>query len=45
VLIYFDHKTKPDVLERVAQQLTPEGYLVSARETWLGSRDFSRHAG
>lgn len=45
VLIYFDHKTKSDVLERVAQQLTPEGYLVlGAAETVVGlSESFKPH--
>jgi chemotaxis protein methyltransferase CheR len=46
VLIYFDHKTKSEVLERVAQQLTPEGYLVlGAAETVVGlSESFKPHA-
>lgn len=46
VLIYFDHKTKSDVLERIAQQLSPEGYLVlGAAETVVGlSESFKPHA-
>jgi chemotaxis protein methyltransferase CheR len=45
VLIYFDHKTKTDVLERVAQQLAPEGFLVlGAAETVVGlSENFKPH--
>ena len=46
VLIYFDLKTKSDVLERIAQQLSPEGYLVlGAAETVVGlSESFKPHA-
>jgi chemotaxis protein methyltransferase CheR len=46
VLIYFDHKTKTDVLERIARQLSPEGYLVlGAAETVVGlSESFKPHA-
>ncbi len=45
VLIYFDHATKTDVLERIAQQLAPEGYLVlGAAETVVGlSESFKPH--
>lgn len=46
VLIYFDHKTKTEVLERIAYQLAPEGYLVlGAAETVVGlSESFKPHA-
>ena len=46
VLIYFDLKTKSDILERIAQQLSPEGYLVlGAAETVVGlSESFKPHA-
>lgn len=46
VLIYFDHTTKSDVLERIAQQLAPEGYLVlGAAETVVGlSESFKPHS-
>ena len=37
VLIYFDHKTKTEVLERLARVLVPDGYLVlGAAETVMG---------
>jgi chemotaxis protein methyltransferase CheR len=37
VLIYFDHKTKVDVLERVARVIAPDDYLVlGAAETVVG---------
>jgi chemotaxis protein methyltransferase CheR len=32
VLMYFDHETKSDVLRRLAQVLTPDGYLVLGRD-------------
>jgi chemotaxis protein methyltransferase CheR len=45
VLIYFDRATKRDVLERLAQVIPPDGYLVlGGPETTLGLTDkFSRH--
>jgi chemotaxis protein methyltransferase CheR len=37
VLIYFDAQTKTDVLERIAQITSPDGYLLlGAAETVLG---------
>lgn len=40
VLIYFDIDTKRDILERVAQQMEPDGYLVlGAAETIVGITD------
>lgn len=37
VLIYFDQKTKIDVLERIARVMEPDGYLVlGATETVVG---------
>ncbi len=40
VLIYFDPPTKRDILERAAQQLAPDGYLVlGAAETVIGLTD------
>ena len=46
VLIYFDQSTKADVLERIGQQLAPEGFLVlGAAETVVGLSDsFKPHA-
>ena len=47
VLIYFDAQTKRDVLDRLAQQLAPDGYLVlGAAETVVGLTDsFTRVEG
>jgi len=40
VLIYFDQETKSSVLNRIAKQLDPEGYLVlGAAETVVGLSD------
>ncbi len=40
VLIYFDQETKCDVLDRMAAQLEPDGYLVlGAAETVVGLTD------
>lgn len=40
VLIYFDPPTKRDILERAAQQMAPDGYLVlGAAETVIGLTD------
>ncbi len=40
VLIYFDEKTKADVLSRIAQQLEPDGILcLGGAETVLGITD------
>ncbi|MEX0842408.1 MAG: protein-glutamate O-methyltransferase CheR [Xanthobacteraceae bacterium] len=40
VLIYFDQKTKIEVLERIAQVMEPDGYLVlGAAETVVGLTD------
>ena len=40
VLIYFDRETKRDVLERIARQMAPDGYLVlGAAETIVGITD------
>lgn len=40
VLIYFDQETKCDVLDRIAKQLEPDGYLVlGAAETVVGLTD------
>ncbi len=40
VLIYFDRETKQDVLERIARQMAPDGYLVlGAAETIVGITD------
>jgi len=40
VLIYFDHDTKSGVLNRIARQLQPDGYLVlGAAETVVGLSD------
>lgn len=37
VLIYFDQATKKDILERIAKQMAPDGYLVmGAAETIVG---------
>lgn len=37
VLIYFDQQTKADILNRLAQQLAPDGYLVlGSAETVMG---------
>lgn len=37
VLIYFDTKTKANILERISKQLAPDGYLVlGAAETIVG---------
>ena len=37
VLIYFDQETKIDILERVAKQMQPDGYMVlGAAETIVG---------
>lgn len=45
VLIYFDRGTKRDVLERLAQVIPPDGYLVlGGPETTLGlTTKFARH--
>lgn len=45
VLIYFDRPTKANVLDRIAQILSPDGYLVlGGPETTLGLTDaFDRH--
>jgi chemotaxis protein methyltransferase CheR len=43
VLIYFDQETKIGVLNRIAKQLDPEGYLVlGAAETVVGLTDAFR---
>ena len=40
VLIYFDQKTKVDILGRIAKQLSPDGFLVlGAAETVIGLTD------
>ncbi|MCB1508852.1 MAG: protein-glutamate O-methyltransferase CheR [Hyphomicrobiaceae bacterium] len=40
VLIYFDQPTKIDILERVARQMAPDGYMVlGAAETVVGLTD------
>ena len=40
VLIYFDHDTKADVLQRVGRTMSPDGFLVlGAAETVLGLAD------
>jgi chemotaxis protein methyltransferase CheR len=40
VLIYFDQETKSGVLNRIARQLDPDGYLVlGAAETVVGLSD------
>jgi len=40
VLIYFDPETKRDILQRIAKQLAPDGYLVlGAAETVIGITD------
>lgn len=40
VLIYFDQKTKTDILERIAKQMPEDGYLVlGAAETVVGLTD------
>jgi chemotaxis protein methyltransferase CheR len=40
VLIYFDQETKSSVLNRIAKQLDPDGYLVlGAAETVVGLSD------
>lgn len=40
VLIYFDRDTKADILNRVAKQMAPDGYLVlGAAETIIGLSD------
>lgn len=37
VLIYFDHETKADILDRISQILAPDGFLVlGAAETVVG---------
>jgi chemotaxis protein methyltransferase CheR len=43
VLIYFDQKTKVDVLERLARVIEPDGYLIlGAAETVVGLTDAFR---
>ncbi|MEM8985483.1 MAG: CheR family methyltransferase [Pseudomonadota bacterium] len=43
VLIYFDPPTKRDILERIARQLAPDGYLfLGASETVMGITDVFR---
>lgn len=43
VLIYFDTETKRDVMERIAQVMTPDGYLfLGASETVFGITDTLR---
>jgi chemotaxis protein methyltransferase CheR len=46
VLIYFDHGTKTDVLDRIARSTQPDGFLVlGAAETVVGLTDrFKPHA-
>jgi chemotaxis protein methyltransferase CheR len=40
VLIYFDQRTKVDLLDRLAQVIAPDGYLVlGAAETVVGLTD------
>ncbi|MGE0847849.1 MAG: protein-glutamate O-methyltransferase CheR [Flavobacteriaceae bacterium] len=40
VLIYFDHATKKDILQRLSRCLTPDGFLVlGAAETVVGISD------
>ncbi len=40
VLIYFDRETKSDILNRMARQMAPDGYLVlGAAETIIGLSD------
>lgn len=40
VLIYFDEKTKADILGRIARQLAPDGYLfLGGAETVIGITD------
>jgi len=45
VLIYFQNQTKKDILDRIARQLRPDGYLyLGAAETVLGiSTEFQRN--
>ena len=43
VLIYFDQSAKVDILERVAKQMSPDGYMVlGAAETVVGLTDAFR---
>src|SRR5262249_52935300 len=45
VLIYFDQPTKKDVLERMARQMPPDGYLVlGAAESVIGLTDAFKFA-
>lgn len=45
VLIYFDHKTKQDVLNRMAARMAPDGFLfLGGAETVLGLTDAFRMA-
>jgi len=40
VLIYFDRETKADILERIAAQMPPDGFLIlGAAETVIGITD------